>query len=118
MQRFRPDIPPGLSAVIRRMTAKQPEERYQTPADVVAAMLGLEAGPVPPLAIPLAQADQATLSDDPSAKTDEPLVVVDTTRLPYMSSSPLVVVIWLVVVLGLVFATVALFALLLRALKQ
>jgi serine/threonine protein kinase len=31
-------IPPALSAVVSRMLAKKPEERFQTPADVIAAL--------------------------------------------------------------------------------
>lgn len=31
-------VPPGLSAVLGRMLAKKPEDRFQTPADVVAAL--------------------------------------------------------------------------------
>jgi serine/threonine protein kinase/WD40 repeat protein len=34
----RDDIPPGLSAVLAKMMAKQPEDRYQTPSDVAAAL--------------------------------------------------------------------------------
>ena len=38
VSKVRPDVPPKLSAVVARMMAKKPEERYQTPADVVAAL--------------------------------------------------------------------------------
>ncbi|WP_442481667.1 serine/threonine-protein kinase [Aeoliella sp. SH292] len=38
---LRPDIPPALSAVVGRMLAKQPEQRYQTPADLTTALLKL-----------------------------------------------------------------------------
>ena len=34
----RPDLPAGLVAVVDRMTAKDPVDRYQTPAQVVAAL--------------------------------------------------------------------------------
>ncbi|MCC6421561.1 MAG: protein kinase [Gemmataceae bacterium] len=34
----RPDVPQGVAAVLRRLLAKRPEDRYQTPADVVAAL--------------------------------------------------------------------------------
>ena len=39
IDKLRPDVPAGLSAVLRRMLAKQPEDRYQTPADVAEAIL-------------------------------------------------------------------------------
>lgn len=36
--RLRPDVPKPLAAVVARMMAKKPENRYQTPAEVVAAL--------------------------------------------------------------------------------
>jgi serine/threonine protein kinase len=38
-----PDVPSGLWAVLRRMLAKQPEDRYQTPAELLAALRALSA---------------------------------------------------------------------------
>jgi hypothetical protein len=38
IERFRSDIPPEVAALVRKMLAKKPEERYQTPADVAAAV--------------------------------------------------------------------------------
>jgi serine/threonine protein kinase len=38
LARFRPDAPPGLQPILRRMLAKRPADRYQTPAEVAAAL--------------------------------------------------------------------------------
>src|SRR5262249_34662385 len=38
VQKFRRDLPPPLSAVVRKMLAKQPADRYQSPAEVIAAL--------------------------------------------------------------------------------
>ena len=39
IDKLRRDVPAGLSGVLRRMLAKQPEDRYQTPAQVADAIL-------------------------------------------------------------------------------
>jgi WD40 repeat protein/serine/threonine protein kinase len=36
----RPDVPPRVAAVVRKLMAKHPEERFQAPAEVVAALIG------------------------------------------------------------------------------
>ncbi len=38
LEGLRPDLPPGLVAVVRRMMAKRPEDRYRTPAEAAAAL--------------------------------------------------------------------------------
>lgn len=38
LRKVRPEVPAGLAAVVDRMTAKDPVDRYQTPAEVVAAL--------------------------------------------------------------------------------
>ena len=35
---FRPEVPPAVDAVLAKMLAKKPEDRYQTPAEVAAAL--------------------------------------------------------------------------------
>jgi hypothetical protein len=39
LERLRDDMPAGLSALIERMMAKDPADRYQTPAAVALALL-------------------------------------------------------------------------------
>jgi WD40 repeat protein/serine/threonine protein kinase len=38
VDQLRGDVPPGLSAVLRRMLAKQPQDRFQTPAELARAL--------------------------------------------------------------------------------
>jgi tRNA A-37 threonylcarbamoyl transferase component Bud32/nitrous oxidase accessory protein NosD len=39
LARFRPDVPDDVQACVRRLMAKRPEKRYQTPAEVAGALL-------------------------------------------------------------------------------
>ena len=38
VNQLRPEIPPTLAAVVRRLMAKHPDDRYQTPADLAGAL--------------------------------------------------------------------------------
>jgi serine/threonine-protein kinase len=38
VEKLRPDVPPGVPAVVRKMMAKRPQDRYQTPAEVAAVL--------------------------------------------------------------------------------
>jgi serine/threonine-protein kinase len=53
------DVPAGLAAVVRKMMAKRPAERYQTPGELAAA-LELFCRPGPAVAIPVAVAAAAS----------------------------------------------------------
>ncbi len=48
IEQIRPDVPPGLAAIIRKMMAKSVNQRYQTPAEVVEALAPFTAIPIPP----------------------------------------------------------------------
>jgi serine/threonine protein kinase len=45
---LRPEVPDGVAAVMERMMAKDPAARYQTPAEVVAALAPWAPAPIPP----------------------------------------------------------------------
>jgi serine/threonine protein kinase len=48
MTECRPDLPSGLAAVLERMLAKDPAQRYQTPADVARELAPFVHGPADP----------------------------------------------------------------------
>jgi len=54
LDQLRPNVPPKLAALLGRLLAKRPEDRYQTPAEVAAALepfLTLEAAATEPAAV-------------------------------------------------------------------
>jgi formylglycine-generating enzyme required for sulfatase activity/serine/threonine protein kinase len=38
IEKLRPEVPAGVSAILRKLLAKKPEDRYQTPAELAAAL--------------------------------------------------------------------------------
>jgi hypothetical protein len=79
LQTVRPDAPPAVAAVVRKMTAKKPQDRYQTPAEVVEALTAAvehaaEAVAPAPLATPrppAAESQQSTVDLTSQAITNE-----------------------------------------------
>jgi hypothetical protein len=47
IERHRADVPPRVARILRRMTAKRPEDRYQGPAEIVEALDATGRGPGP-----------------------------------------------------------------------
>jgi formylglycine-generating enzyme required for sulfatase activity/serine/threonine protein kinase len=47
VETIRPDVPPALSAVVRKMLAKEPTERHQTPLEVAEALAPFQRAVVP-----------------------------------------------------------------------
>ena len=45
---IRPEVPEGVTEVVAKMMAKNPDDRYHTPADVMAALQPWVATPIPP----------------------------------------------------------------------
>lgn len=41
VEQLRPDIPPAVGAIIRKLMAKRPDDRFQIPAELAAALIGL-----------------------------------------------------------------------------
>jgi len=54
VERLRREVPPDLAAVVRRLMAKTPAERYATPADLAAALEPF-CGTRPPVATPVGE---------------------------------------------------------------
>jgi serine/threonine-protein kinase len=52
LERVRPGIPPALSVIVRRMLAKQPEQRYQMPLEVAQALDAVARGQFAAVAVP------------------------------------------------------------------
>jgi len=42
VEKLRPEVTPGVAAIVRRLMAKKPEERFQTPAELVQALEALD----------------------------------------------------------------------------
>ncbi len=70
---LRPDVPEGLAQVLDKMIAKEPERRYQTPAEAAAALAEFITEPVPPPTAqempPLVSAGLSQPSSNPSQQT-------------------------------------------------
>jgi serine/threonine-protein kinase len=48
VERLRPDVPSGLARIVRRLMAKRRRDRFQSPAELIAALLDLHDGAVLP----------------------------------------------------------------------
>ena len=53
LEQCRRDLPPGLAAVVSRMMAKQPQQRFQTPAEVARALDAFAPASAAPYALPV-----------------------------------------------------------------
>jgi serine/threonine protein kinase len=58
IETHRPEIPRGLGAVLKRMLAKNPEERYQNPTELIRALDRLLQPAAPPVSGKLQSADE------------------------------------------------------------
>jgi serine/threonine-protein kinase len=51
-ERLRPEVTPAVSAVVRRLMAKKPEERFQTPMELAQALEAIKLGVFPAAVLP------------------------------------------------------------------
>jgi serine/threonine-protein kinase len=56
IREWRPDVPPGIEAVVERLMAKRPEDRYQTPGELAEVLAAPLAESIDPIFGPLAEA--------------------------------------------------------------
>jgi formylglycine-generating enzyme required for sulfatase activity len=63
--KLRPDVPAAVAAVVHKLLAKSPEARFQTPAELAAAVQGLVRQPASAAAIPFAVPVTATNAETP-----------------------------------------------------
>jgi formylglycine-generating enzyme required for sulfatase activity/tRNA A-37 threonylcarbamoyl transferase component Bud32 len=79
LEALRPDVPAAVAAVVRKLMAKRPEDRYQTPAELVRALTGRSEVPAPAHAAPVApRAAQVDTGPDWAAMTAEAAPEPDT----------------------------------------
>ena len=96
IQQLRPDLPDALTAIIEKMMAKDAGQRYQTPAEVMAALAPWVTTPIPPPEDrELPQLSPAALGTAPQPSsgrgTGQPQRPVPTPAPVTMSHSPTVV---------------------------
>jgi serine/threonine protein kinase len=65
VERLRPEVPPEVAAVVRRLMAKDPGQRYQTPAELAEVLASLAESPAP-------AATPARLPSRPAATEEGP----------------------------------------------
>jgi serine/threonine-protein kinase len=75
VESLRPGVPPAVGRVVRRLMAKAPEQRYQTPAELAAVLAALPAAGARvkaaiPLAMPVGPARAAAAGDSDSGVND------------------------------------------------
>jgi serine/threonine-protein kinase len=76
LERLRPGLPAGVAAVVRRLLAKRPQDRYQTPAELADALAALpvaDPSATPPAGegLPVAEGEWAGLTAGPAEDTVE-----------------------------------------------
>jgi serine/threonine protein kinase/WD40 repeat protein len=80
VESLRPDVPPSVAAVVRRLMAKKPADRYQTPAEAAAALTTALTTAPPPVPPPLtAPEPEPNFADLAASTVDTP---GDTVRRP------------------------------------
>ncbi|MFO0809842.1 MAG: protein kinase [Gemmataceae bacterium] len=99
VRKLRPDLPLGLVAVVEKMMAKQPERRFQTPAEVAHALAPWTQQPVaPPSAAELPTLSPAAataglpsvpiVSAAPPSVATPPSVAVPPSNNPFVGPAP------------------------------
>ena len=70
VDQLRPEVAPAVAAVVARLMAKRPGDRYQTPAELAAALAGLAGGAGPPSGMKLTSPPAGQDLEEPQAAGD------------------------------------------------
>jgi serine/threonine protein kinase/Leucine-rich repeat (LRR) protein len=92
LEKLRPETPPAVTAVVRKLMAKRPEDRFQTPGELAAALVGVLDPGAEPVSTPPAGSQTQVLSPSgeaavpPTASPWADLMVPTTVDLATVSS--------------------------------
>jgi serine/threonine protein kinase len=75
LEKVRPDVPPALADLVRRLMAKKPDDRYQTPAELVRAL-------------DLLQAESSPAPSHAPLTTCRPIWIAPPTQVPAVGAAP------------------------------
>lgn len=76
VEQLRPDVPPEVSAIVRRLMAKSPADRFQTPAELASALT------------PFSDSGQPSWSKEEEKEWSDPLAVLPDFDLDDLAASP------------------------------
>jgi len=70
---LKPDVPPGLEDIVRKMMARSPDDRYQTPIEVAQALAPFAGATM--TAVPVAPAKSIVLATPVGSEADVPMAM-------------------------------------------
>ncbi len=91
VETLRPEVPPGVAAIIRRLMTKAPGQRYQTPGELAAVLdAGLKSGnwPGPAQAVQTAVPVAMPVLDSCQGTGDEPTLATADASNPFRAPAP------------------------------
>src|SRR5207248_4307962 len=86
VERLRPEVPPPVAAVVRRLMAKRPEDRFQAPAELAAVLEEVPRGR-PLAAVPDWMTEDRPTPPPPAARVEAPRPVIASSSAPRKRSS-------------------------------
>ncbi len=84
VEQVRPDVTPQVAAIVRRLMAKDPAQRYQIPADLMASLAPHSASSSPSLPLHNIAREARTHSPNPNGDVSSPTPKPNLNRTPVM----------------------------------